>query len=136
MTPLIKTFSKRGFILMRLLSAAVLALSAVDARAAVVLTGRIVSGELVRGNDGYLYGTTSGGGTNGGGGTVFKISPSGAFTSLYSFHGANDGDNPRAGLVQASDGNFYGTTWGGTNSAEFGYGTVFKISPDGALTSL
>ena len=50
-------------------------------------------------------------------GTVFKISPNGALTSLYSFTGGNDGANPYAGLVQGSDGNFYGTTqYGGTTN--------------------
>ena len=67
-------------------------------------------------------------------GTVFKISTNGALTSLYSFTGGNDGANPNAGLVQGSDGNFYGTTYhGGTNG---GNGTVFQISTNGALTSL
>ena len=89
---------------------------------------------LVQGSDGNFYGTTvrrrherlwHG--------TVFKISTNGALTSLYSFTGGNDGADPNAGLVQGSDGNFYGTTvYGGTN----GYGTVFKISTNGALTSL
>ena len=49
------------------------------------------------------------GGTNGYG-TVFKISTNGALTTLYSFTGGNDGADPNAGLVQGSDGNFYGTT--------------------------
>ena len=65
-------------------------------------------------------------------GTVFQISTNGALTTLYSF-GGDDGSQPYAGLVQGSDGNFYGTTSdGGTN----GYGTVFKISTNGALTTL
>ena len=87
---------------------------------------------LVQGSDSYFYGTTQSGGTNGGG-TVFKISSNGALTSLYSFTGTYDGALPVAGLVQGTDGNFYGRTlWGGTN----GFGTVFKISTNGAFTSL
>jgi uncharacterized repeat protein (TIGR03803 family) len=79
---------------------------------------------VVRGSDGNFYGTTDGGGTNGDG-TVFRISPNGNYTNLYSFGGfSNDGQNPLAGLVQGNDGNFYGTTYfGGTN----GQGIVFKI---------
>ena len=87
---------------------------------------------LVQGSDGNFYGTTSGGGTNGGYGTVFKISTNGAFTSLYSFDGIN-GANPDARMVQGSDGYFYGTTESG---GTFTNGTVFKISANGALTSL
>src|SRR5579862_6347177 len=87
---------------------------------------------LVQGSDGYFYGTTDGGGTNGAG-TVFQISASGVQTNLYSFTGTNDGAFPRAGLVQGRDGSFYGTTdAGGTN----GKGTVFKINSNGALTTL
>ena len=83
----------------------------------------------MQGSDGNFYGTTEGGGTSGCG-NVFKISTSGALTSLYSFTDGNDGANPSAGLVQGSDGNFYGTTsQGGTNNS----GTVFKISANGAL---
>jgi uncharacterized repeat protein (TIGR03803 family) len=56
------------------------------------------------------------------------------FTNLYSFHAfPTDGANPQAGLVQGSDGNFYGTTAGGGASSA---GTVFKITANGALTSL
>jgi len=55
-------------------------------------------------------------------------------TSLYSFTGGSDGAFPTAGLVEGSDGNYYGTTEsGGTNVVA---GTVFKISRDGAFTSL
>jgi uncharacterized repeat protein (TIGR03803 family) len=90
---------------------------------------------LVQGTDGNLYGTTYYGGANGQG-TVFKITPSGTLTTLYSFcsqSGCTDGDDPYAGLVQAADGNFYGTTVsGGANND----GTVFKITPSGTLTTL
>jgi uncharacterized repeat protein (TIGR03803 family) len=88
---------------------------------------------LVQGSDGNLYGTTASGGTNGFG-TVFRISPGGAYTNLYSFSGyPTDGGNPQAGLVQGSDGNFYGTTQvGGANNA----GAVFRISPAGTCTNL
>ena len=106
---------------------------------------------LVQGSDGYFYGTTYYGGTNGlcnaGGpgfifttyGAVFKISTNGVVTMLHSFTGA-DGQHPRAGLVQGSDGNFYGTTYnGGTTFSGLtppGYGTVFQITAAGAFTSL
>jgi uncharacterized repeat protein (TIGR03803 family) len=90
--------------------------------------------ELVQGSDGSFYGTTEyDSAVSGGYGTVFQISTNGVLNSLYSFTPVNDGDIPNAGLVQGSDGNFYGTTlYGGTN----GSGTVFKITPNGVLTSL
>jgi uncharacterized repeat protein (TIGR03803 family) len=91
--------------------------------------------ELVLSTDGNFYGTTSIGGANSSG-TVFKITPQGALTTLHTFcsqTGCADGANPYAALVQGPDGNFYGTTsFGGPN---FG-GTVFKITPQGALTTL
>jgi uncharacterized repeat protein (TIGR03803 family) len=89
-------------------------------------------GALVQATNGDFYGTTYGGGTNNVYGTVFKITPSGKLTTLYSFAGT-DGGGPYAGLVQAINGDFYGTTvGGGTND----YGTVFKITPSGKLTTL
>ena len=87
---------------------------------------------LVSANDGNLYGTTTDGGTNGYG-VVFQITTNGVFTSLYSFTDGHDGADPNAALVQASDGNLYGTTYeGGTN----GYGTLFRVTTTGALTPL
>jgi uncharacterized repeat protein (TIGR03803 family) len=133
---------------LRLLWAAALVLPTFGAQAAVVLTtlhlftgtndGANPQAGLAQGSDGYFYGTTTkGGGTNGVGyggyGTVFKISTTGALTSFYSFTGGNDSAHPQTGLVQGSDGSFYGTTSaGGTN----GDGTVFKIGTTGALTAL
>jgi uncharacterized repeat protein (TIGR03803 family) len=105
-------------------------------------------GPLVQATDGNLYGTTQIGGANTsrrcahqGCGTVFKITPSGTLTTLYSFcsHGCRDGANPFGPLVQATDGNFYGTTVGGGFPyicGGLGCGTVFKITPSGALTTL
>jgi uncharacterized repeat protein (TIGR03803 family) len=86
---------------------------------------------LIQANDGNFYGTTHSGGMNGLG-TVFKLTPQGAETILYSFAGGPDGEAPD-GLIQGTDGNFYGTTFvGGTNNA----GTVFKLTPQGAKTTL
>jgi uncharacterized repeat protein (TIGR03803 family) len=91
---------------------------------------------LVQGTGGNFYGTTISGGANGPAGTVFKITPSGTLTTLYSFcsqSGCTDGNQPYAGLVQATGGNFYGTTRAG--GAQH-VGTVFKITPSGTLTTL
>jgi uncharacterized repeat protein (TIGR03803 family) len=96
---------------------------------------------LVQGRDGYFYGTTSEGGDMNqvvfGAGTVFKISTNGELTTLYSFTGESDGYSP-GGLVQGGDGNLYGTTFGMTRGVveTTSLGTVFKISTDGALTTL
>ena len=92
---------------------------------------------LVQATDGNFYGTTVDGGTSGncgfdGCGTVFKITPRGTLTTLHSFDGG-DGYWPFAGLVQATDGNFYGTTYGGGHNS---WGTVFKFTPSGTLTTL
>src|ERR1019366_6529104 len=97
---------------------------------------------LIQGTDGNFYGTTEAGGTSGncsgGCGTVFKITAGGTLTTLHSFDGT-DGAYPSAGLVQATDGNFYGTTGdrgASGNCPPFGCGTVFKITPGGTLTTL
>ena len=66
-------------------------------------------GTLVQGHDGSFYGTASDTGFAGQG-TVFKLTSGGAFTLLHSFTGLSDGGVPRSGLIQASDGNFYGDT--------------------------
>ena len=92
-------------------------------------------GPVVQGTDGNLYGTTGSGGANNGG-TVFRITPTGTLTTLYSFcaqTNCTDGAGPEAGPVLATDGNLYGTTrYGGT----FGLGTVFRITTAGSLTTL
>lgn len=87
---------------------------------------------LIQSANGNFHGTTAFGGASGDNGTVFRITPAGAFTSLLSFSGAN-GSVPAAGLVIGTDGNFYGTTqFGGTTDN----GTVFRFTPTGTLTPL
>jgi uncharacterized repeat protein (TIGR03803 family) len=88
---------------------------------------------LVQGGDGDFYGTTGLGGEHYLG-TIFKITSAGSLTTLHSFSGASgDGAAPLAGLVQGSDGNFYGATaLGGAHYL----GTIFKISPSGSLITL
>jgi len=95
--------------------------------------GAYPSFPLIQGRDGNFYGTTGSGGANNLG-TVYMLTPAGALTILYSFAGgAGDGAVPDTGLLQASDGNFYGMTLeGGTNDT----GTIFKLTPSGADTVL
>lgn len=92
---------------------------------------------LVLGEDGNFYGATTWGGNISsfslGFGTIFRLSPDGTFTNLYLFSGGNDGGFPLAGLVQGTDGNFYGSTEAGGPSS---IGTVFRIAPDGQFQSL
>ncbi len=96
--------------------------------------GALPTSALIQGWDGQFYGTTSNGGANGEG-TVFRISSSGTLTVLHSFD-LNDGGYPSSGLVQGADGNLYGTTWGGGDANCEYCGTVFKITPEGTLTTL
>jgi uncharacterized repeat protein (TIGR03803 family) len=91
---------------------------------------------LVQATDGSFYGTQQGGGTHGAG-TVFKVTPGGTLTTLYNFcslGGCADGSGVIAAVIQATDGNFYGTT--STGGANQNSGTVFKITPAGVLTTL
>jgi uncharacterized repeat protein (TIGR03803 family) len=103
--------------------------------------GEIPYGGLVQATNGNFYGTTYEGGASSacldGCGTVFEITASGTLTTLHSFD-STDGANPVAGLVQATNGNFYGTTYeGGASSAcSSGCGTVFEITASGTLTTL
>ncbi len=102
--------------------------------------GNDLQAGLIQGRDGNFYGTATAGGQDNVGGTVFKITPGGTFTTFYSFCSQRDsqdycldGNYPLAAVLQGSDGNLYGTTSrGGTNHA----GTAFKISPAGILTTL
>jgi len=101
-------------------------------------------GALVLANDGSFYGTTMSGGSSNncnqsGCGTVFRITPQGALTTLHSFD-STDGTNPQAALIVARSGDFYGTTLRGGSSAlcglQGGCGTVFRITPAGMLTTV
>jgi uncharacterized repeat protein (TIGR03803 family) len=113
--------------------------------------GEYPEGALVLGSDGNLYGTTISGGAHNGG-TVFKITPTGTLTTIYSFCVSindlgicTDGMNPE-GLTQGANGNFYGVTFfGGTATTSpcynpdaqlLGCGTIFELTAAGKLTTL
>jgi uncharacterized repeat protein (TIGR03803 family) len=106
---------------------------------------------MSQGTDGNLYATTGLGGANKscfgglGCGTVYKMTPTGALTTIYNFcsqPNCPDGYEPPGALALGTDGNFYGTTQLGGASANSGpcapsgCGTIFKITPSGALTTL
>ena len=88
-------------------------------------------GFVAQGRDGNLYSTSNDGGTDNAG-TVFKVTPAGHVTVLYSFDGVT-GAFPSGGLTLGSDGNFYGTTF---ENGPSNYGSVFKITSGGKLTVL
>lgn len=88
---------------------------------------------LIQGTDGHFYGTSSN--------TIFKITPGGTPTTLYTFCSqpkCTDGEDPSGALIQGTDGNFYGTTVGGGTATgnQFAQGTVYKLTPQGTFTSL
>jgi uncharacterized repeat protein (TIGR03803 family) len=98
---------------------------------------------LLQATNGDFYGVTVKGGANNDG-TIFKITPGGTLTTLYQFCSntdCSDGEQPAAGLVQAANGNLYGTTIYGGNLTcdppyDFGCGTVFSITPGGEVKTL
>ena len=95
--------------------------------------GSVPTAGLVLGTDAALYGGAGAGGAHGGG-TIFRITPQGELKTLYSFcaqAGCADGAGPST-LIEASNGDFYGTSGGGAH----GFGTVFKITRQGKLTTL
>jgi uncharacterized repeat protein (TIGR03803 family) len=97
--------------------------------------GALPRAGLLQNSNGYLYGTTVSGGANNRG-TVYQITPTGTLKVLYSFCNLTscaDGSQPYAGLVQATSGGLYGTTVSG---GKYGYGSIFSITPGGALTTL
>jgi uncharacterized repeat protein (TIGR03803 family) len=94
--------------------------------------GAYPSGNLVQGRDGNFYGTTS---VNSGTdyGTVFKMTPDGILTTLISFNYTNGATGYSVGLLQGSDGNFYGVT---PTGGKYDDGTAFKVTTNGTLTTL
>jgi uncharacterized repeat protein (TIGR03803 family) len=87
--------------------------------------GSVPDGALIQGKDGNFYGTTENGGATSRWGTAFRMTPAGDITTIYSFTYGVDGATPSAGLIQGSDGNFYGTTSDGGTAY---HGTVFSLS--------
>jgi uncharacterized repeat protein (TIGR03803 family) len=138
-------FAKIGFLV------AVFCIAAVASRAQTFTSLRIFNGSngngpgssLVQGTNGNFYGTTGQGGAHKEG-NIFEITPTGEITTLYRFcaaSGCPDGAGPVGALVQGSNGNFYGTTYGGGSGIHCpansgGCGTVFEITPKGMLTTL
>lgn len=98
--------------------------------------GQFPQRTLLMDSAGNLFGTTPDGGTDTAG-TVFKLSPNGTMTILYSFGGTADGRTPFAGVIEDTAGNLYGTTAdGGANGGGFGTGVVFSLSAAGKETIL
>lgn len=89
-------------------------------------------GKLVQATDGNFYGVTLQGGGNACG-AIYQITPAGTLTTMHQFNCGIEGGNPRDGLIQASDGNLYGTT---SASGTGGRGSAFRMGLDGTFTVL
>jgi len=94
--------------------------------------GQDPGGSLAKDPAGTLYGSTISGGPSNCG-TIFSITAAGAFTTLHAFSCGADGNAPRGLMAFGADGNLYGTTDGGGSNS---FGTVFRITTGGALTTL
>jgi uncharacterized repeat protein (TIGR03803 family) len=94
--------------------------------------GSLPNGGVIRDEDGNLYGTALEGGTGyADAGVVYKVSPRGGLSALYSFSGGADGSGPIGNLIRDRAGNLYGVTeGGGTGNA----GVVYKLDPAGHQT--
>ena len=97
--------------------------------------GASPSAGLIQANDGNFYGVTQNGGSSGYG-VLFRMKPNGTITVLHNFTGGSDGMRPSGGLVQASDGNLYGTAIGGGTSLIYGQGVLFRSSLAGDFVTL
>jgi len=96
------------------------------------LNGALPYAPPIQGDDSFLYGTTSSGGTVKLG-TVYRAATNGMYTLLYSFTNGIDGSHPTSSLIQGTDGSFYGTAErGGTNNQ----GTIFQITSNGIFNPL
>ena len=97
------------------------------------------NGGLTLGSNGALYGTTPGSCAADAfeNGTIYRLTDTGAFTQLHAFTGpSGDGANPIGGMIQATDGNFYGVTMGTNPAGDGGAGSLYKMTPAGVVTLL
>ena len=102
------------------------------------VNGAGAHGGMFQGTDGNFYGIARRGGMADSG-VVFKMTPAGVYTALYQLNGTTDGQYPLTGLIQGSDGNFYGATNQGgilSSACPVGCGTVFKVTPQGMYSVL
>jgi uncharacterized repeat protein (TIGR03803 family) len=104
--------------------------------ALATMDGQVPLGALIQGSDGDYYGTATLGGIPGQG-TVYKVSSTGQFMVLHDFDSTVDGQgDPWVGLVQASDGNYYGVSFRSGLSGESQFGGIFELSSQDVYSSL